>query len=201
MRRGAAALAVTIALAGACGTGETSRPPPIDGTVGSSPGQGGGAVDDGDGAGTTGDTTTAAATGGTTGIATGATGIATGTTGVFSDILRGSILTDASLFPLPMNCSLRLHEPGAVDPGTGLSTGPLIDVPVILDEQEQRFDIGLAEVQGIVNMGDLVYVEVRCDVDGDGAFDTVGGWFPLLPAELVELPAEDIDLVVTDLPV
>ena len=219
MRTGAAALvALAGSFASACGTGETGRPPPIGGTRGSDPGVIGGDVDGGfdDGGGmggatgvattgldpttTLGTATLGTATFGTATFGTATFGTATFGTGLGTSILSGSILTDASLFPLPMNCGLRLHEPGAVDPGTGLSSGPIIDVPVVLDEPQQRFDIGLDEVQEVVNQGDLVYVEVRCDVDGDGSFDTVGGWYPLLPAEIVELPAEDIDLVIDDLP-
>jgi hypothetical protein len=209
MRSGTAFL-VTLAcgLVTACG-GEDGRPPPIHVTAGSSPGviggDVGGAVDDG---GATFGAATDGATAGTFGGATfddgtfddGTFGGAT-TLGANVSVLSGSILTDDSLFPLPMNCTVNLHEVGAVDPGTGLSSGALIGVPVSVGETQQRFDIGQDEVESIVNQGDLVYVEVRCDVDGNGSFDEFGGWYPLLPAEIVELPAEDIDVVVGELPV
>jgi hypothetical protein len=238
MRTGAAAFVVLAGSLGvACGSIETDRPPPIGGTLGSSPGAVGGELGGGDGdvdggpagggqtgagqtgggqtgggqtgAGQTGGGQTGAGqTGGlqTGGLQTGGalTGFASADTfgtSVDLSVLSGSILSDDTLFPLPMNCSVRMHEPGAVDPGTGLSSGALLDVPVTLEGPQQLYDIGLDQVQEIVNQGDLVYVEVRCDVNGDGAFDDVGGWFPLLPAEIVELPAEDIDLVIGDLPV
>jgi hypothetical protein len=198
--RSGTALLVTLAcgLVTACG-GEDGRPPPIHVTAGSSPGviggDVGGAADDG------GATFGADTDGATAGTFEGGTFEDGTTLGANVSVLSGSILTDDSLFPLPMNCTVNLHEVGAVDPGTGLSSGALLGVPVSVGETQQRFDIGQDEVESIVNQGDLVYVEVRCDVDGNGSFDEFGGWYPLLPAEIVELPAEDIDVVVGELPV
>jgi hypothetical protein len=204
MRLDAALLVALVCSFGLGCEGEDGRPPPVQVTAGSSPGVVGGGPGGGPGGaddqGVTSGAGDDATMGGATGLGTFGATIGAATTGDLS-VLSGSILTDESRFPLPMDCTIRLHEPGAVDPGTGLSSGALLDVPISVGDTQQRFDIGADEVVGIVNQGDLVYVEVRCDVNGDGAFDEFGGWYPLLPAEIVELPGEDIDLVVDDLPI
>lgn len=145
------------------------------------------------------DTGTTSATASTTGGTADTTGMATDggvsgpETGGPNPLISGHIL-DGPAGVVPMTCMIRLHTFESLDPGSGLPIDIAYEAVSTVQDLPQFYAINVVP-DGIVGEGDDVYVSTRCDVDGDGALDDVGAYYPQVPLETVLLPAQDIDLV------
>jgi len=172
-------------------------PPPIDGATGPVvPPIGGNGPEGGDGSSTRGsgtlDSGDTFGTGST--IDVGGTG---NTTSSHVVLVTGRLLAD-STDVIPITCFVRLHLLESLDPGSGLPIEYVHDEPVPVQALPQAYTV-LSADGDVVGPGDSVYVSTICDVDGDGGPDSVGGYYPGLPVEPVDLPASGIDIPLDDL--
>lgn len=123
-------------------------------------------------------------------------------TGVFPDIgmgvlFSGELAEGDGGWDLPMSCALRFFVGDQLDPVNGVSTEWEAEVLLEIDAFPYLYSIGNDEVPATVANGSMGWVGIRCDFDGDGMNDNVGGFFPQLPAQQITLPRDDIDMTVT----
>lgn len=185
-----------VLLLSACEETPERNPPP----VGSAGGGGlptAGTVDpsgsDTDGLATT--TATNASTGGsTTNPSTG------GSTSAPFTALSGAFIDGGAGFPLPIECAVRFHFVGDINPATGVDTGFVFSRPFTIMAFPQSFAITSEEISDVVVAGDTGFVTAECDVDGDNFFDdNVGGYYPSLPLVEITLPGSAIDIPISAL--
>lgn len=194
-------LLVALACVGACAEDESRYPPPGKWVYPPSPI--GGAED------TTGSLTTSNAdTGGDTGTrgdtgtadtGTADTGSDTGT--AVRDLLAGVFVPAAEVdYTLPIQCAIRFHAPGLIEPSTGIDSGHTLLRSFPVAAWPSSFAV-TAQETGVLEPGDIGFVTAQCDVDDDGLLnDGVGGYWPGLPLEQVTIPATDLELVIGPLP-
>jgi hypothetical protein len=120
-------------------------------------------------------------------------GAGTGTTTAGHIVLVTGRLLAGSAEVTPVTCYMRLHLLESLDPGSGLPFEFVHEEPVPVQALPQAYTVFSADGD-VIGPGDSVYVSTVCDVDGDDAPDTVGGYYPDVPVEPVELPATGIDL-------
>ena len=129
---------------------------------------------------------------GTTTLDASGTFDGTATTAGTGTLLAGRLL-DGPAGVEPVTCYVRIHLLDSLDPGSGLPLDSVVEQPVEVLGLPQAYAIDSASVDA-VGAGDTVYVSATCDVDGDGALDSVGAWYPDLPLQPVDLPASGIDM-------
>lgn len=138
--------------------------------------------------GSSGDPTGGLTMGPTGGASTGASEYAV-ITGRFNDGGGG--------YALPIQCSVKFHRPGEINPTNGIETATTFSRPFIIDQFPESFTIMNTEIGDIVMPGDTGFISAECDVDGDNFFDdNAGGYFPSLPMTEVTVPASSIDIAV-----
>ena len=176
-------LASLVLLLAACGEEEKKNPPPIGGTAGGASVSAGGQGETGPG-----DDDDA---GGTMHLSGGQQPVPD----LGMDLLlAGQILSGDPTITTPLNCALRLFEPGGIDPATGNVIQIGLQIPVTVQQFPTAYQVSIDDAAGVIGPGQAVYAAVTCDVDGDGLFDNVGGFYPALPLELFQLPATGIDV-------
>ncbi len=112
--------------------------------------------------------------------------------GLVTTLISGLLLAGTTGVT-PTSCLVRLHELDSLDPGSGLPVEIAAEISVDVDGLPQPYV--MEDMAGfLVGPGDQVYVSALCDVDGDGAPDNLGAYYPQVPLEPVLLPAGDIDL-------
>lgn len=116
-----------------------------------------------------------------------------GSTTAGSEVLVSGQLLDGPAELVPLVCYIRLHVLDSLDPGSGLPLESVYEGGVPISALPQPYTITTAQAD-LVGPGDAVYVSTICDVDGDGAPDSIGGWYPSLPLQPVDLPASNIDM-------
>jgi hypothetical protein len=196
--RGTVALAFAIVGLG-CQEPELPPPPIPGGTGPVVPPIGGNGPEGGDASGTRGsgtlDSGDTFATVGTPDIGDTATA---GTTTAGHAVLVTGLLLAGTTTVVPITCNVRLHLPEFLDPDTGLPGEFVHEEPVPVRALPQAYTVFMADGD-FIGPGDSVYVSTLCDVDGDGAPDTVGGYYPGVPVEPVELPASNVDIPLDEL--
>lgn len=179
MLRAAATLAMLLV---ACTADEEKNPPPIGGTAGGASvtagaqGETGQADDDGGGS-----------------MGAGSGGVQQPDLGM-DLLLSGRVLAGAPNIVTPLNCALRLFEPGGIDPATGNIVDVALQVPLTVQQLPHPYQVGINDAAGVIMPGQAVYATVTCDIDEDGLFDNLGGFYPQLPLELFQLPSTGIDV-------
>ncbi len=181
----------------ACGTGDTEEPnaPPVGGGSGpvgggSSPTTIGGTGDNGGSGSDSGGTALTMGPTATDGADT-STGL-----GIYA-VLTGRFADGGGGYALPIQCSVRFHLPGEINPSNGIETATTFSRPFVIDAFPQSFTIMSDDIGDVVAPGDSGFVTSECDVDGDNFFDdNVGAYFPSLPMVEVSVPASSIDLAV-----
>ncbi len=170
-------------------------PPPIGGATGPVvPPIGGNGPEDGDTGGTRGSGTLDS--GDTLGTGGTLDGTASTTAG-HTVLVTGQLLAGTAESTPPL-CFVRLHLLESLDPGSGLPFEFVHEEPVPVRALPQAYTV-LSADGDVVGPGDSVYVSTICDSDGDGNPDTVGGYYPEVPVEPVDLPASGIDIALDQL--
>jgi hypothetical protein len=171
-------------------------PPPIGGATGPVvPPIGGNGPESGDPSGTRGSSGTLDS-GGTLDSAGTLDGTASTTAGHVV-LLTGQLLAGTAE-AIPTICFVRLHLLESLDPGTGLPFEFVHEEPVPVRALPQAYTVFSAPGD-VIGPGDSVYVSTLCDSDGDGNPDPVGGYYPGVPVEPVDLPGSGVDLQLDDL--
>ncbi len=189
-------LSLALCMLSACGDDEEERNAPPVGSGGGGPG---GGV-----SGATGIGTDSAGSGGSSGpgMTTGGPGPLTGgaasTTGsVPYAVLTGRFNDGGGGYALPIQCTVRFHRPGEINPANGVESATTFSRPFVIDAFPQSFTIMSDEIGDVAMMGDPGYVSSECDIDGDNFFDdNAGAYFPGLPMTEITIPASSIDLAV-----
>ena len=134
---------------------------------------------------------------GGTGITMGPTGGDTSTgLGIYA-VLTGRFTDGGGGYALPIQCTVRFHRPGEINPSNGIETATTFSRPFFIDAFPQSFTIMNDEIGDVVGPGDTGFITSQCDVDGDNFFDdNAGAYFPSLPMVEVSVPASSIDLAV-----
>jgi hypothetical protein len=93
-----------------------------------------------------------------------------------------------------MECTVYFYLLDAIDPQTGtVFDEPQMFAPIIVEAWPQTFEIGWDHATPNVAQGDVGFVGVSCDIDGDLVVDDgVGGWYPEVPLEPVTAPATEL---------
>lgn len=183
----------------ACGNSddEERNAPPVGGggsgpVGGSSPG----ASTAGGGTGTGGGGSGSVGTGLTMGPTASETGDVSTGPGTYS-VLTGRFTDGGGGYALPIQCTVRFHRPGEINPSNGIETATTFSRPFVIDAFPQSFAITNEEIGDVVMPDDTGFVTSQCDVDGDNFFDdNAGAFFPALPMVEVAVPASSIDLAV-----
>jgi len=135
-------------------------------------------------------------TGLTMGPTAGDTGASSTGLGVYT-VLTGRFNDGGGGYALPIQCTVRFHRPGEINPSNGIETATTFSRPFVIDAFPQSFTIMSDEIGDVVVPGDTGYITSQCDVDGDNFFDdNAGAYFPSLPMVEVSVPASSIDLAV-----
>jgi len=190
------------------GTGSTSGVPTAMTTQ--NPSEGGSATDDNsataDGSSTadtaettdtTGDTGSEgsdSATGSATGSPTSADSTRSTGASLGNVVVAGTIAQGDGAWAPPLACVLRLYGPDDLEPGTGSATDFAATVPITIDEFPYDYTVTYDDVPNDIENGWEGYLGVRCDFDNDGRLDTVGAYYPDLPAALVTVPLDGLDM-------
>jgi len=177
----------------ACGNSDNEEPnaPPVGG--GSGPVGGGSSPVT-----TAGGTDSGGGSGSGTGVTTGPTGTDDASTGpgIYA-VLTGRFTDGGGGYALPIQCTVRFHRPGEINPSNGIETATTFSRPFVIDAFPESFTIMSDEIGDVVVPGDPGYITSECDVDGDNFFDdNAGAYFPSLPMVEVSVPASAIDLAV-----
>lgn len=189
--RGCAPLTIAILVLGLGCQGDDELPPPPIGGSGPVVPPLGGNGPGGDGSGTDGSGTAGSGTAGSSTL-TDPT-LADDSTTAGTEVLVSGQLLDGPSKLVPVTCYLRLHVLESLDPGSGLPLESIYEGGVPISALPQPYVITTAQAD-LVGPGDTVYVSTICDVDGDGAPDSIGGWYPSIPLEPVDVPASNIDM-------
>lgn len=112
-------------------------------------------------------------------------------TGIDGIVLSG-VLLDGTSGLMPDTCRIRLHTLDSLDPGSGIPVEVAYETLVAVQLLPQPY--GVSDVPAELLTGDPIYVSTLCDVDGDGALDNFGAYYPQLPLEPISLPSEEIDM-------
>lgn len=94
----------------------------------------------------------------------------------------------------PLPCVLRIFLDDQLDPESGIAMEWEAEIPLVIDAFPYVYMISRNDVPATVDYGTEGYVGIRCDFDGDRQLDNVGAFYPELPAELVTLPADSVDM-------
>jgi len=194
-------LLALLASASACNDADPLPPPPVEGPTGDAvPPIGGAATTAGTPPGTTGLPQTTTLDGSGT-LTTTATATSTADSNADADpntgpggspLVIGQLL-DGGPGLLPNHCRVRLHALDSIDPGSGIPFDVAFETILAVPALPQPYAI-TGVPSDVAGPGDQLYVSVLCDVDGDGALDDYGAYYPQIPLEPVLLPAEDVDL-------
>jgi len=193
VRTSAIRILLLVSLGAGCGLLEDDEPgnaAPVGGTADS------GLPPAGGGSGTTGDMTgSGSSSGTTTGNAVDSTG-STGSTGAdLGDVVVAGVISQGDgAWVAPLECELRLYGPNDIEPMSGSATGVAAAVPITIDEFPYAYSVTYDDVPGEISSGWEGYLGVRCDFDGDGQLDTVGAYYPELPAALITIPLDGLDM-------
>lgn len=109
-------------------------------------------------------------------------------------LMVGEIDVGDGAWAPPLPCSLRFFTEEQLDPRTGVAMEWIAEIPIEIDEFPFAFSVSRDDVPPEIDVGSELYFGVRCDFDGDGALDNVGAFFPELPAELIVLPADGVNV-------
>ncbi len=133
-----------------------------------------------------------------TGLTMGPSGTGDASTGLgVYAVLTGRFTDGGGGYALPIQCTVRFHRPGEINPSNGIETATTFSRPFVIDAFPQSFTIMSDEIGDVVVPDDNGYVTSECDVDGDNFFDdNAGAYFPSLPMVEVSVPASSIDLAV-----
>ncbi len=106
----------------------------------------------------------------------------------------GEIAIGDGAWTPPLPCVVRFYLADQLDPDTGVAMEWEAEIPIVIDAFPFTYMLTRNDVPATVDFGTEGYIGTRCDFDGDEQLDNVGGFFPELPAELVTLPAPDVDM-------
>jgi len=109
-----------------------------------------------------------------------------------SGLVLSGLLLDGTSGLVPDTCRVRLHTLDSLDPGSGIPLEIAFETLVTIQLLPQPY--GVYDVPAELLAGDPLYVSTLCDVDGDGALDSFGAYYPQLPLEPISLPSEEIDM-------
>ena len=109
-------------------------------------------------------------------------------------LMLGVIDIGDGAWTTPLPCVLRIFLDDQLDPETGIAMEWEAEIPLVIEAFPYMYMVTRDDVPATIDYATEGYVGVRCDFDGDRQLDNVGAFYPELPAQLVTLPADSVDM-------